>query len=75
MCASKSKVTAEMAEKVGKEELTQDQIQSLDSEVNPNRAVMNDKEKVQDDIRRIQTFQKGLKVYEAQHGEEALEKK
>ena len=73
--SSRNKVTAEMTEKVGDEELTQEQVETLDTEVDGVRAGMNRDEKVKDDIARIQSFQQGLKVYGAQHGEKALEEK
>jgi len=71
-----SKVTAEMVSKVGDEELSPAEVENLDSELNPaSGRGKNREEKISSDVKRLESFQKNLQVYQAQHGEEALQEK
>jgi hypothetical protein len=74
-CCHKNKVTAEMSEKVGGEELTEEQIQNLDSELHPEKLGMDRNALVNHEKKRLETFKNNLHVFQATHGEEALSEK
>ncbi len=71
-CCTKNQVSAEFIEKVGEEELTQEEIQTLDSELHPHRVNQTKADRAAEDVNRVESFQRNLQLFHANHGEEAL---